>query len=108
DFCAQAPTRLKWTVVANMRDVASGVAEVRHWASPDSNLVRIYISPQAPEAKLLDTPDLYPLYEVARELDLPLLAHGGTARPPYGPGTFDLAGARFLLHTFRNPGGGRR
>src|SRR5216683_3957594 len=24
DFCAQVPTRLKWTVVANMRDVAAG------------------------------------------------------------------------------------
>ena len=63
-----------------------GVAEIRHWAERDPNLVGIYISPQAPEGKLLDNPDLYPLYEVAQELDLPLLAHGGTARPPYGPG----------------------
>jgi len=106
DFCAQAPARLKWTVVANMRDVASGVAEVRHWANRDPNLVGIYISPQAPEGKLLDNPDLHPLYEVAQELDLPLLAHGGTARPPYGPGTFDLDGAWFLLHSFANPWAG--
>lgn len=106
DFCAQAPARLKWTVVANMRDVVSGVAEVRHWATRDPNLVGIYISPQAPEGKLLDNPDLYPLYEVAQELDLPLLAHGGTARPPYGPGTFDLGGAWFLLHSFANPWAG--
>jgi predicted TIM-barrel fold metal-dependent hydrolase len=106
DFCAQAPGRLKWTVVANMRDVAAGVAEVRHWASRDPNLVGIYISPQAPEGKLLDNPDLHPLYEVAQELDLPLLAHGGTARPPYGPGTFDLDGAWFLVHSFANPWAG--
>lgn len=106
DFCSQAPTRLKWTVVANMRDVAAGVAEVRYWASRDPNLVGVYISPQAPEGKLLDNPDLYPLYEVAQELDLPLLAHGGTARPPYGPGTFDLDGAWFLLHSFANPWAG--
>src|SRR3989442_10171397 len=105
DFCAQAPTRLKWTVVGNMRDVASGVAEIKHWAR-DPNLAGIYISPQAPDGKLLDNPDLHPLYEVAQDLDLPLLAHGGTARPPYAPGTFDLDGAWFLLHSFGNPWAG--
>jgi predicted TIM-barrel fold metal-dependent hydrolase len=106
DFCAQAPTRLKWTLVANMRDVTSGVQEIKYWAERDANLVGIYISPQAPDGKLLDNPDLYPLYEVAQELDLPLLAHGGTARPPYGPGSFDLDGAWFLLHSFANPWAG--
>ncbi len=106
DFCAQAPARLKWTLVANMRDVQSGVAEVKYWAARDANLVGIYISPQAPEGKLLDNPDLYPLYEVAQDLDLPLLAHGGTSRPPYGPGTFDLDSAWFLLHSFANPWAG--
>src|SRR5438874_6205109 len=106
DFCAQAPKRLKWTLVANMRDVPSGVAELKYWAERDPNLVGVYISPQAPGGKLLDNPDLYPLYEVAQELDLPLLAHGGTSRPPYGPGSFDLDGAWFLLHSFSNPWAG--
>src|ERR1051325_441741 len=106
DFCAQAPTRLKWTLGATMRDVAAGVAEVKYWADRDPNLVGIYISPQAPEGKLLDNPDLHPLYEVAQALDLPLLAHGGTSRPPYGPGSFDLDGAWFLLHSFANPWAG--
>jgi predicted TIM-barrel fold metal-dependent hydrolase len=106
DFCAQAPQRLKWTLVANLRDVQSGVAEVTYWADRDPNLVGIYISPQAPGGKLLDNPDLYPLYEVSQDFDLPLLAHGGTARPPYGPGTFDLDGAWFLLHSFANPWAG--
>jgi predicted TIM-barrel fold metal-dependent hydrolase len=106
DFCAQAPTRLKWTVVANMRDVAAGVAEIKYWAERDPNLVGVYISPQAPDGRLLDNPHLYPLYDAAQSLDLPLIAHGGTARPPYGPGTFDLDGAWFLLHGFSNPWAG--
>ena len=106
DFCAQAPTRLKWTVVANMRDVAAGVAEIKYWAERDPNLVGVYVSPQAPGGRLLDNPDLYPLYDAAQALDLPILAHGGTARPPYGPGTFDLDGAWFLLHGFSNPWAG--
>ena len=106
DFCAQAPKRLKWTLVANMRDVPSGVAELKYWAERDPNLVGVYISPQAPGGKLLDNPDLYPLYDAAQSLDLPLLAHGGTARPPYGPGTRDLDGAWFLLHGLSNPWAG--
>ena len=106
DYCAQAPTRLKWTVVANMRDIPSGVAEIKYWAERDPNLVGVYISPQAPGKKMLDNPDLYPLYEAAQSLDLPMLAHGGTARPPYGPGTFDLDGAWYLLHSFSNPWAG--
>src|SRR6185295_7412576 len=71
DFCAQAPRRLKWTIVANMRDVPAGVAEVRYWAERDPNLVGVYVSPQAPGGKLLDNPDLYPLYDAAQSLDLP-------------------------------------
>ena len=59
-----------------------------------------------PEGKLLDNPDLYPLYDAAQSLELPLLAHGGTSRPPYGPGSFDLDGAWFLLHSFSNPWAG--
>jgi predicted TIM-barrel fold metal-dependent hydrolase len=106
DFCAQAPKRLKWTLVANMRDVATAVAELKYWAERDPNLVGVYISPQAPGGKPLDNPDLYPLYYAAQSLDLPLLAHGGTARPPYGPGTHDLDGAWFLLHGFSNPWAG--
>jgi hypothetical protein len=89
-----------------MRDVASGVAELKYWAERDPNLVGVYISPQAPGGKLLDSPDLYPLYDAAQSLDLPLLAHGGTARPPYGPGSRDLDGAWFLLHGFSNPWAG--
>jgi predicted TIM-barrel fold metal-dependent hydrolase len=106
NFCAQAPRRLKWALVANMRDVDAGVAEIRHWAERDGNLVGVYLSPQAPEGKLLDNPGLHPLYQVAQDLDLPLLIHGGTARPPYAPGTFDLDGAWFLLHSFGNPWAG--
>src|SRR5262249_43322969 len=106
EFSARAPSRLKWALVATMRDVDSGVAEIRHWVERDSNLVGVYLSPQAPEGKLLDNPALHPLYQTAQDLELPLLVHGGTARPPYAPGTFDLDGAWYLLHSFGNPWAG--
>ena len=61
DFCAQAPKRLKWTLVANMRDVAAGVAEVKHWAR-DPNLAGIYAYGVLPEVE-----DLF--QRQAREID---------------------------------------
>jgi predicted TIM-barrel fold metal-dependent hydrolase len=102
DFCAEGSNRLKWTLVANMRDVASGVDEMRHWADRDPNLVGIYLSPRGPGGELLDDPNLYPIYDAAQALDLTVLVHPGTGRPPYGPGTFDLGGAWFLVQSLCN------
>ena len=106
DFCSQAPKRLKWTYVANLRDSETAALEIRRWAKKDLNLVGVYLSPQGPNNVLLDSRSLYPIYEAAEETDLPVLIHGGTARPPYGPGTFDLRGAWFLQHALGNPWSG--
>lgn len=93
DFCAQAPTRLKWTLVANLRDPDATVEEARHWVARDPALVGLYFPPNGPDNMLLCDRRLYPIYAMAQDLDLPVLIHGGTARPPFGPGTFDLGGA---------------
>ena len=106
DFCSQAPERLKWTLVANLTDARTAASEIRRWAKEDDNLVGIYFSPQGPDNLLLDSGSLYPIYEAAEETDLPVLIHGGTARPPFGPGTFDLRGAWFLQHALGNPWAG--
>jgi predicted TIM-barrel fold metal-dependent hydrolase len=106
DYTAQAPDRLKWTVVANMRDARAASQEITYWAEADPNMVGIYLPPNGPNNMLLDDPGLHPIYETAQELDLPILVHGGTARPPYQPGTFDLRGAWFLQHSLSNPWAG--
>ncbi|MBM3924889.1 MAG: amidohydrolase [SAR202 cluster bacterium] len=106
DFCSQAPARLKWTLVANMRDSRSAVQEIKYWAKKDINLVGVYFSPQGPNDMLLDDKSLHPIYAAAQEEELPILVHGGTARPPYAPGTFDLRGAWFLQHSLGNPWAG--
>jgi hypothetical protein len=49
-----------------MRDVPSGVAELKYRVDRDPNLVGVYISPQAPGGKLLDNPDFHPLYDAAQ------------------------------------------
>lgn len=105
DFCAQAPDRLKWTVVASMRDPREACEEIRRWAE-DKTMVGIYMPPNGPNNMLLDDPALLPIYQVAQDLDLPVLIHGGTARPPYQPGTFDLQGTWFLQHGLSNPWAG--
>ena len=105
-FCSQAPDRLKWTVVVNMRDPYAACEEIRYWVQKDMNLVGIYMPPQGPNNMLLDDPSLYPVYSLAQEQDLPVMIHGGTARPPYGPGTFDVQGAWFLQHGLGNPWAG--
>ena len=48
----------------------AATAEIEHWAERDPILVGIYISLQAPEGKLLDNPDLHPLYDAAQAFDL--------------------------------------
>ncbi len=106
DFCAQAPARLKWTLVANLRDPLESVRELKAWANKDQTLVGIYLPPNGPDNLLLDDQRLYPLYQAAQEHDLPLLIHGGTGRPPFQPGTFDLRGSWFLQHGLSNPWAG--
>jgi predicted TIM-barrel fold metal-dependent hydrolase len=106
DFCSQAPQRLKWTLVANMRDLSAAIKEIQHWANQDPNLVGIHLSPRSSDGKLLDNPDFYPLYEVAQELELPILIHPGTGRPPFIPGTFELDGYWFLIQGLLMPWAG--
>ncbi len=105
-YCAQAPARLKWTVVANMRAPESAAGELADWARRDPNMVGVYLPPCGPNNMLLDDLSLHPIYRAAQEFDLPILVHGGTARPPYQPGTFDLRGAWFLQHSLSNPWAG--
>ena len=82
DFCAQAPTRLKWTVVANMRDVAAGVAEIKYWAERDPNLVGVYISPQGAGRQTARQPGFLPALRcgaIARPADPRPWRHGAAA-----------------------------
>jgi predicted TIM-barrel fold metal-dependent hydrolase len=62
DFSAQAPDRLKWTVVASMRDPVAAREEITYWAEQDPNMVGIYLPPNGPNNQLLDDPNLHPIY----------------------------------------------
>jgi hypothetical protein len=106
DYCAEAEGRLRWVATANMRDVRTSVEELTYWAERDSNLVGVLLSPSCPDGRLLDNPDLHPLYQRAQDLDLPLMIHGGVLRPPYSAGATELDNAGFIIRAVYQPWAG--
>jgi uncharacterized protein len=109
-FCAnyssEAEGRLRWAFTATMRDVEKSVTELTYWAEHDANCIGLLLSPACPDGRLLDNPDLHPLYQRAQDLDLPVLIHGGVLRPPYTAGATELDGAGYLLRAYYQPWAG--
>src|SRR5581483_376312 len=106
NYCAESDGRLRWAFVANLRDVGSTVAELTEWAERDDNLVGVMFPPSCPDGRLLDNPDLHPIYARAQDLDLPILIHGGVLRPPYTAGATELGHAGFIIRAVYQPWAG--
>jgi predicted TIM-barrel fold metal-dependent hydrolase len=101
DYCAAFPDRLKGVAVVPMREPELAAAEIRR-VSKEPWVVGIYLSGHM-EDKLLDHPAFHPIWEACQGEDLPACFHGGTARPPYGVGTFEMGNNLFLQHSSTNP-----
>ena len=84
-YCSDAGHRLWWIGAATMRNVPEAVAQLQHWAKEDPHFAGMQVSRACPDGRMLDNPDLYPLYAASEELDLPLWVHGGANRPPMTP-----------------------
>jgi len=69
-------------------------------------MVGLLLSPACPNGRLLDNPELHPIYERAQDLDIPILVHGGVLRPPYTAGATELDNSGFLLRAFYQPWAG--
>jgi predicted TIM-barrel fold metal-dependent hydrolase len=106
NYCSEAEGRLRWVGIATMRDVDRTVEEFSYWAERDDNLVGLLLSPCCPNGRLLDNPDLHPIYERAQDLDVPILVHGGVLRPPYTAGATELDNSGYLLRAFYQPWAG--
>lgn len=105
-YASEAEGRLRWVLTATMRDVRRTVDELTYWAERDANLVGVHLSPSCPDGRLLDNPDLHPLYQRAQDLDLPILVHGGVLRPPYTPGATELNNSGFIIRAVYQPWAG--
>ena len=96
DFCAQAPARLKWTLVANLRDPLESGRELKAWANKDQTLVGIYLPPNGPDNLLLDDQRLYPALPGGPRTRPPAAhprRHGPTALPNRAPSTSGAPGS---------------
>jgi uncharacterized protein len=101
DYCAAYPTRLKGVAIVPMRAPERAAEEIRRVAN-EPWCVGIYLSAHM-EDKLLDHPAFHPIWKACVETDLPACFHGGTARPPYGMGTFEMGNNLFIQHSATNP-----
>jgi predicted TIM-barrel fold metal-dependent hydrolase len=101
DYCSAYPTRLKGVAVVPMRAPERAAEEIRRVAK-EPWAVGIYLSSHM-EDKLLDHPGFHPIWQACVDTDLPACFHGGTARPPYGLGTFEMGNNLFIQHSATNP-----
>jgi predicted TIM-barrel fold metal-dependent hydrolase len=101
DYCAAYPSRIKGVAVVPMRAPELAANEI-HRVAKEPWCVGIYLSGHM-EDKLLDHPDFRPIWEACQDEDLPACFHGGTARPPYGCGTFEFGNNLFIQHSATNP-----
>ncbi len=101
DYCAAYPNRLKGVAVVPMRAPELAAEEI-HRVANEPWCVGIYLSSHM-EDKLLDHPAFHPIWQACVDEDLPACFHGGTARPPYGLGTFEMTSNLFLQHSATNP-----
>lgn len=101
DYCAAYPDRLKGVAIVPMREPERAADLIRQVAR-EPWCVGLYLSAHV-EDKLLDHPSFHPIWEASQECDLPACFHGGTARPPYGCGTFEMTNNLFLQHSATNP-----
>jgi predicted TIM-barrel fold metal-dependent hydrolase len=95
NFCAESEGRLRWLSNAVLRDIPATIEQMTYWAERDENYAGLFMPRLLADGRLLDTPDLYPLWERAQELDLPIWSHGDPYHPPLTPGIRDLDSAAF-------------
>lgn len=106
NYCAEAEGRLRWVANSTMRDVRATCEELTRWAERDEHFAGMFIPRACPDGRLLDNPDLHPLFERTQELELPLWVHGGTMRPPLTPGATELDNAGFIINAVYHGWGG--
>ena len=103
NYCADADGRLWWMGVLTMRDLPESIAQLEYWAKEDPHFAGVHLPRACPDGRMLDNPDLYPLYAACQDLNLPLWVHGGANRPPLTPwvhapnGLYHAIGGQYAL-----------
>lgn len=100
DFCGSAPDRLKGMATLPLQDIPASIAELER-AITVLGHAGVALPPNV-NGENLDHPDLYPVYEAAEALDVPLAVHwgNGTYLQAAGAERFDT---HFMTHVFGHP-----
>lgn len=104
-LCSESDGRLRWLANCTMRDIPQTMEQLQYWAERDENFVGMFLPRAFPDGRLLDSPDLHPLYQLSEDLDMPLWVHGDPERPPLTPGTHSLDNAAFSRPVIKGWGG---
>ena len=75
EFCAAAPDRLKGVALVPLQDVPAAVAELERASTKLGHVTAML--PTNLHGQNLDHPDLYPFYDAAQSLGVPLSVHAG-------------------------------
>jgi len=103
NYCAGAGGRLWWIGAATMRDIPKTIRELEYRTREDPHFAGLQIPRACPDGRMLDNPDLHPLYRASQQLDMPLWVHGGANRPPFTPwvdapnGLYHSIGGQYAL-----------
>ncbi len=106
DYCSETEGRVRWLMIGTMRDPQGTADDLAYWAERDDNLVGVTVPPTSAYGRLLDNPDLRPIFQRAQDLDLPVMVHGGVLRPPYTAGAYELDNAGFIIRAVYQPWAG--
>lgn len=104
-FCAESDGRLRWLSNAVMRDIPATISDLTYWAERDDNYAGVFLPRLFPDGRLLDSPDLHPLWERSQDLDLPIWNHGDPNHPPLQPGYAALDNTNFARQVLKGWGG---
>jgi len=100
DFCSKDVNRLKAMATLPLQDINASIQEMKR-AIKDLGLIGITMPPNV-NGKNLDHPDLYPIYEEAQNLNVPVAIHWGNGAYMTAAGTerFDT---HFMTHAIGHP-----
>ena len=101
DYCSAYPNRLKGVAVVPMRAAELAARKSIAWRKSRGASASIYRGIWRTSSSTIRSS--VPFGKRAREADLPACFHGGTARPPYGCGTFEFGNNLFIQHSATNP-----
>lgn len=99
EYCEADHQRLKGVALTPIQEPSEAVRELRRCIT-ELGFVAVGTPAHSSSGKNLDDPDLYPFFEEAQRLDIPVCVHVGAGRPAAGAERFDNP---FYTHVVTHP-----